>query len=416
MVQQALIVDDSKTARLMLGRMLEKHNIDTAMVESGEEALEFLKHQHPDVIFMDHMMPGMDGFAAVKAIKADPAIASIPIVMHTTKQGDIYVGQARALGAVDLLNKPATAQDLVAVLDRVQRDAQSTESAGAVAKSAAKPAARSGARAALSNNDTMELDTHAIAMAAAMAEKARVEQSRAEQSRAAQSRVETTRAAASAEPVTTLDTIEDSTPFFGTLRQWVLALVWLLPILWLLYLYLPAQKQMEIYRQQLDSYASTLEWSLNRRDSYDYGEAPLSGELLDTLQGLVPRLSRAGFTGTIRLEGHVGEFCLARVKLKDGSDIAMLPEPNQPLTTCTMIGYSKAQAARESVAQSDAFTKYLKSAGLLSPSAKIRVEIVAMGSSQPRIPYPEELEGITTGDWNSIALSNNRVHIALVPD
>jgi CheY-like chemotaxis protein len=71
-VQLALIVDDSKTARLMLHRMLDKLHIPTAMVESGEEALEYLKNNRPDVIFMDHMMPGMDGFEAVKAIKSDP--------------------------------------------------------------------------------------------------------------------------------------------------------------------------------------------------------------------------------------------------------------------------------------------------------------------------------------------------------
>ena len=117
---QALIVDDSKTSRVVLRKMLAKIGIDVDMVESGEEALEYLNDNHPSMIFMDHMMPGMDGFATVKAIKADTEKATIPIVMHTTKQGDIYVGQARALGAVDILTKPASSKELQRVLDQVE--------------------------------------------------------------------------------------------------------------------------------------------------------------------------------------------------------------------------------------------------------------------------------------------------------
>ena len=67
----------------------------------------------PDVIFMDHMMPGMDGFQAVQAIKNNPRTATIPIMMYTSQEGELYVGQARALGAVGVLPKqvkPATSR------------------------------------------------------------------------------------------------------------------------------------------------------------------------------------------------------------------------------------------------------------------------------------------------------------------
>jgi CheY-like chemotaxis protein len=57
------------------------------------------------VIFMDHLMPGMDGFQAVQAIKNNPRTATIPIMMYTSQQGELYVGQARALGAVGVLPK-----------------------------------------------------------------------------------------------------------------------------------------------------------------------------------------------------------------------------------------------------------------------------------------------------------------------
>ncbi|HRP87978.1 MAG TPA: response regulator, partial [Gammaproteobacteria bacterium] len=104
-LKRALVVDDSKSARVALQRLLEQHGIAVSFAESGEEAIDFLKHQAVDVIFMDHSMPGMDGFEAVSAIKADPRTAMIPVMMYTAKEGEVYVGQARALGAVGVLPK-----------------------------------------------------------------------------------------------------------------------------------------------------------------------------------------------------------------------------------------------------------------------------------------------------------------------
>ena len=101
----ALIVDDSRVAREALARMLMKHGIRAETAESAEIALEHLSKARPDVIFMDHMMPGMDGLQAVEAIKKNPDTATIPIMMYTSQAGELYVGQARALGAVGVLPK-----------------------------------------------------------------------------------------------------------------------------------------------------------------------------------------------------------------------------------------------------------------------------------------------------------------------
>ncbi len=59
--KRALVVDDSKSARVILSRMLEKYDIEVDMAESAEQAIEYLQHDRPDAIFMDHLMPGMDG-------------------------------------------------------------------------------------------------------------------------------------------------------------------------------------------------------------------------------------------------------------------------------------------------------------------------------------------------------------------
>jgi CheY-like chemotaxis protein len=82
---RALIVDDSKSARVSLAKLLEAHELAVEFAVTGEEALEFLKHQLVDVIFMDHTMPGMDGLEAVTAIKGNPRTAMIPVMMYTTK-------------------------------------------------------------------------------------------------------------------------------------------------------------------------------------------------------------------------------------------------------------------------------------------------------------------------------------------
>jgi len=114
--KRALIVDDSKSARVFLSRILEKYQIDVDNAESAEAAIEYLAQNRPDVIFMDHMMPGMDGFQAVQAIKNNPRTATIPIMMYTSQEGELYLGQARALGAVGVLPKQIKPADVSKVL------------------------------------------------------------------------------------------------------------------------------------------------------------------------------------------------------------------------------------------------------------------------------------------------------------
>src|SRR5277367_5483748 len=114
--KRALVVDDSKSARVILSRMLEKYDIEVDMAEAAEQAIEYLKSNRPDAIFMDHLMPGMDGLQAVQAIKSNPQTAMIPIMMYTSQEGELYVGQARALGAMGVLPKQVRPVDVSKVL------------------------------------------------------------------------------------------------------------------------------------------------------------------------------------------------------------------------------------------------------------------------------------------------------------
>ena len=85
-----------------------------------KSALEYLKDGRPDVIFMDHLMPGMDGLQAVREIKANPELADIPIMMYTSQEGEIYGGQARASGAIGVLPKSIRPIDVTKALYQLQ--------------------------------------------------------------------------------------------------------------------------------------------------------------------------------------------------------------------------------------------------------------------------------------------------------
>lgn len=116
-IKNALIVDDSRSARIMLQRLLEKMNVVSLAVESAEEAMVYLEDKRPDVIFMDHMMPGMDGLEATQAIKNNPKTESIPTIMYTSKEGDGYNVLAKSHGACGVLPKPANQQAVMAVIN-----------------------------------------------------------------------------------------------------------------------------------------------------------------------------------------------------------------------------------------------------------------------------------------------------------
>lgn len=80
-IKTALVVDDSKSARFSLKKLLQQQGIKTDFAESAGDALNYLSTNTPDIIFMDHLMPGMDGFEATKAIKSNPDTRDIPVIM-----------------------------------------------------------------------------------------------------------------------------------------------------------------------------------------------------------------------------------------------------------------------------------------------------------------------------------------------
>ena len=118
-IQKALVVDDSKSARFSIKKMLEKMSVDVDFAVSAEEAITYLGDHQPDIIFMDHLMPGMDGFEATQTIKKNKEWATIPVVMCTSKEGSEYLEQAQSFGAIDILPKPATLRQITVILEKL---------------------------------------------------------------------------------------------------------------------------------------------------------------------------------------------------------------------------------------------------------------------------------------------------------
>lgn len=132
-----LVVDDSKSARLFLGRILQQMDKNVESVDSAEEALQKLQDFQPDLILMDHLMPGMDGFEALSHIRAMSQHGDTPVVMCTSKEDEDYDRLAGEAGADGVMLKPPTPEGLGLLLSRLEAG----QSLRATAPAAAEPPA-----------------------------------------------------------------------------------------------------------------------------------------------------------------------------------------------------------------------------------------------------------------------------------
>jgi twitching motility two-component system response regulator PilH len=114
-----MIVDDSPTEVHIMKTALEKHGFQTLSASDGNECLTLAREVRPDLIFMDVVMPGLNGFQATRSLSRDPITKSIPVVMVTTKGQETDRIWGMRQGAVDYLVKPVDASDLVAKANEV---------------------------------------------------------------------------------------------------------------------------------------------------------------------------------------------------------------------------------------------------------------------------------------------------------
>ena len=439
MRKTALVVDDSRTARNVLKNILETHDLEVATAESAEHAIEYLSDSRPDIIFMDHEMPGMDGLEAVSAIKDNPATATIPIMMYTAQAGELYVGQARALGAIGVLPKQLEPVEVSKVLESLRiigEDAESRERRDRVDENV-----RTGEYPSLEHFDQDLRD-----MIQNLFDQQReilrqeIEDSHELIARRVADRVRPhPQGKEFEEPVTGSSRRQHAlnavAAVFGILAMIFAVLFWYREDSWRDMQQQNAelqqalevrranasqdsfevQQQLNQYRQSLDATRivalDSLEWAANQVSQYDFAEIPLGDFRLSILQELTNHLAALDFAGVVRVESHVGNFCMAF----GGPDGYRLAAAETPAEECDQIGFGPSEAYEIGLRQSAAFANFINTARARTDGA-MRYEIISYGNASPLRDYPPTPVGLSASAWNEIASSNNRVDISLYPE
>jgi twitching motility two-component system response regulator PilH len=112
-IKNILLVDDSKTELHYLSDVLTKRGYAVRTAENGEEAMRRLGEETPDLILMDVVMPGQNGFQLTRAITRDPRFAAVPVIMCTSKNQETDKVWGMRQGARDYIVKPVNADELM---------------------------------------------------------------------------------------------------------------------------------------------------------------------------------------------------------------------------------------------------------------------------------------------------------------
>lgn len=443
--KRALVVDDSATARATLRRMLERYGIVVDVAASAEGGLKFLGHARPDVIFMDHNMPGMDGLQAVRVIKDDPTTAMIPIMMYTSMEGGVYVGEARAFGAVGVLSKEVKPVQLLKVLRalhlvededdpnasgirRAQHTFQAVDPPEPVTPSADLEAAvRDSAAATGAAPGSDDLG----ALLRETANRIRADLAAGEKAASRRWSSQSAR----------LDWLESqwevkkrwsvlSGVMHGLISGAVAAAVMAMVLMdrqasvptpgidepsWA---GIPSPVGSRVDLDAADAATADegfavnpdvldlLGWALSSEGHYDFGDPALGESVLGKLQHLWPRLLEAGFDGIIQIHTRVGRFCVSR----DAAGLATLADPAMAVAACEWLPADADNARRLGEAQTLEFANFAAALPGLS-QGRIALEVVSHGfGSDMGVPGAT----LNAGEWNRLADRRNRVEFRLL--
>ncbi len=111
-IQKVLVVDDSKTELMFMTDLLQKNGMSVRTADGADEALRRLSEEKPDLILMDVVMPGKNGFQLTRAINRTPEYSDIPIIMCTSKSLETDRVWGMRQGARDYITKPVDAAEL----------------------------------------------------------------------------------------------------------------------------------------------------------------------------------------------------------------------------------------------------------------------------------------------------------------
>jgi CheY-like chemotaxis protein len=447
--KRALVVDDSKSARAFLSRLLEKHHLDVDTAESAEQAIDYLTRHRPDVIFMDHLMPGMDGFQAVQAIKNNVRTATIPILMYTSQEGELYLGQARALGAVGVLPKQIRPADVFKVLQQLKLAGYAVDSD--------QPAAVTSAVEAIAQEAPDDEMGEITAELAELVVQPVTDVFRGhEDTRALREEVVGLRRLV----LTSLENQSDhileevrgivrdaqalQADTGGSARDWrgtfygvaatvvavVLAGLWLRGEVERRALQMQVAQLSATHAQQgeepavaapaeLAPSATPAEGGAPRSAvvvpagpavfAVPYGELALAGARVDRIRSVLGLLVQSGFHGVVDVQAMPGRFCLAG----NPSDGYSLAAESAALGACELIGNPAEESLGATQRESLPFANMVAEFRTAHADA-IDLRLMTGSADQVVRPYPDAGNSgrmVTAGEWNAAAAANNRVEV-----
>jgi CheY-like chemotaxis protein len=433
--KRALIVDDSKSARLFLARVLEKYDIDVDSADSAEAAIDYLTSNRPDVIFMDHLMPGMDGLQAVQAIKSDPRTATIPIMMYTSQEGEVYLGQARALGALGVLPKQIRPADVSKVLYQLHLvpDRRTSEQSSFTALIAREGAVT---EPALAGPPSRPLTDSTL------------REHFAELRRALVAGVDTQTDRITAEvrallleslpppPETPATPPRRPVPWPWLVACAALAIALASTALWwrsvkllegltvevkqlqrqsvqtvAAFAPLPGQAPASAGAPQPSTAAPRMGMLTDTKPTIlpvPYGAEALGGARLEVIRQLLYRLARQKVTGVVDIRTFAGRFCLVGNGLEGYS-----PAPDEMLfSRCELVG-NPSEDSLSPVQRTPLALANLVGEIRSSTHGSLEVQVSVGDPASVLTPYPPGASELTAGEWNRAATANNRVEIRL---
>lgn len=468
-IQRALIVDDSTTAQYRLKKMLRRYPLDIDIVDSGEAALRYLARHAPAVIFMDHLMPGIDGFRALQIIKSNPETAMIPVIMYTSKSGDVYTGQARALGALDVVSKDRiNATDLSKVMEAIHiyptvkaDEGESVESAELIAAAnqvtatPTSPAEATGSpldRRASSLEQARNLELRLSHMEHSLEDNRRFITSRVVRElqglRQNLSKelgdILQQQPAIPAPAPAPLDETKPASSGWSVLGIF-LSVAALAAIAYLLLSISNqlrhSQTQQEELSKQLQQVAAQankepelispamvnagvtqpvkplivqdshllddLAWTFNQNATLAFHQNTIDSKPLLRLHELLHRLASNGFKGSATVNIYVGDFCV----MVDSMGMAQMAPPNKTLGDCML----SSEIYTIERLMDDYTREVTMTLSNLTRDVNSTINIAVTAAPGPD-PYPERVPLINAGDWNSLAQNNNRLELVLVAD
>ena len=121
MTPSVLVVDDERALRTVLRTRLKLAGYRVVEADSGEDALEQLEREQPDVMLLDLRLPGIDGWGVLEQLRHDERLPGLRVVVVTAHGGPEVAGRARELGCRAVLQKPFALRELVSTLDQITR-------------------------------------------------------------------------------------------------------------------------------------------------------------------------------------------------------------------------------------------------------------------------------------------------------